>query len=118
MKKIIIFAALCLSFQTACDKEDLGGSNIHVPEFDYNALSETDKYIYDHYTVPYNVEVVYRWNQGDVSSDDMRMEEIGMFHFTVSIRHPGFPVTGKNRIRHERQKEGLHGNTHPANRYI
>lgn len=23
------------------------------------------------------------------------MEEIGMFHFTVSIRHPGFPVTGK-----------------------
>ena len=72
MKKIIIFAALCLSFQTACDKEDLGGSNIHVPEFDYNALSETDKYIYDHYTVPYNVEVVYRWNQGDVSSDDMR----------------------------------------------
>ena len=56
----------------ACDKEDLGGSNIHVPEFDYNALSETDKYIYDHYTVPYNVEVVYRWNQGDVSSDDMR----------------------------------------------
>ena len=44
MKKIIIFAALCLSFQTACDKEDLGGSNIHVPEFDYNALSETDKY--------------------------------------------------------------------------
>ena len=25
MKKIIIFAALCLSFQTACDKEDLGG---------------------------------------------------------------------------------------------
>ena len=72
MKKIIIFAALCLSFLTACDKEDLGGSNIHVPEFDYNALSETDKYIYDHYTVPYNVEVVYRWNQGDVSSDDMR----------------------------------------------
>ena len=64
MKKIIIFAALCLSFLTACDKEDLGGSNIHVPEFDYNALSETDKYIYDHYTVPYNVEVVYRWNQG------------------------------------------------------
>ena len=48
MKKIIIFAALCLSFQTACDKEDLGGSNIHVPEFYYNALSETDKYIYDH----------------------------------------------------------------------
>ena len=72
MKKIIIFAALCLSFLTACDKEDLDGSNIHVPEFDYNALSETDKYIYDHYTVPYNVEVVYRWNQGDVSSDDMR----------------------------------------------
>lgn len=72
MKKIIIFAALCLSFLTACDKEDLGGSNIHVPEFDYNALSETDKYIYDHYTVPYNVGVVYRWNQGDVSSDDMR----------------------------------------------
>lgn len=27
MKKIIIFAALCLSFLTACDKEDLGGSN-------------------------------------------------------------------------------------------
>ena len=49
---------MCLSFLTACDKEDLGGSNIHVPEFDYNALSETDKYIYDHYTVPYNVEVV------------------------------------------------------------
>ena len=24
MKKIIIFAALCLSFLTACDKEDLG----------------------------------------------------------------------------------------------
>ena len=23
------------------------------------------------------------------------MEEIGMFHFTVSIRHPGFSVTGK-----------------------
>ena len=22
--------------------------------------------------MPYNVEVVYRWNQGDVSSDDMR----------------------------------------------
>ena len=48
----------------------------------------------------------------------LRMEEIGMFHFTVSIRHPGFPVTGKNRIRHERQKEGLHGNRHPTNRYI
>ena len=48
----------------------------------------------------------------------LRMEEIGMFHFTVSIRHPGFPVTGKNRIRHERQKEDLHGNRHPANRYI
>lgn len=35
----------------------------------------------------------------------LRMEEIGMFHFTVSIRHPGFPVTGKNRIRHEDKKK-------------
>ncbi|MFQ7084894.1 MAG: hypothetical protein ACLRTD_10395 [Bacteroides sp.] len=39
MKKVYI-AALCLSFLTACDKEDPGGSNIHVPEFDYNALSD------------------------------------------------------------------------------
>ena len=45
MKKIIIFAALCLSFQTACDKEDLGGSNIHVPEFDYNAEQRRTKYL-------------------------------------------------------------------------
>lgn len=72
MKKIILSAALCLAFLSACDKEDLGGSDIHVPVFDYEALSTTDKYIYDNYTLPYNIEVVYRWNQGDASSDDMR----------------------------------------------
>ncbi len=71
MRKTAFFA-LCLSLLTACDKEDLGSSGIHVPAFDYDALSETDKYIYDYYTVPYNVEVLYRWNQGDVSLDDMR----------------------------------------------
>lgn len=48
----------------------------------------------------------------------LRMEETGMFHFTVSIRHSGFPVTGENRIRHERQEEGLHGNRFPADREI
>ncbi len=71
MKKNMFFA-LCLSFLTACDKEELGSPDIHIPVFDYDALSGTDKYIYDNYTVPYNVEVVYRWNQGDASPDDMR----------------------------------------------
>ena len=70
MKNIIAFI-LCLSFLTACDSEDLGTSNITIPEFDYDALSETDKYIYDEYTVPFNVEVIYRWNQGDASQGDM-----------------------------------------------
>ena len=72
MKKIFLWVAICLPLLAACDKEDLGASDIHVPEFDYASLSETDKYIYDNYTVPYNVAVVYRWNQGDMSSDDMR----------------------------------------------
>ena len=72
MKKIFLMAALCLPLLAACDKEDLGTSDIHVPAFDYDALSQTDKYIYDNYTVPYNMDVIYRWNQGDMSSDDMR----------------------------------------------
>ena len=75
MERIIKYLC-CLLAATlalvACDKEDLGASDIRVPAFDYDALSQTDKYIYDNYTVPYNIDVVYRWNQGDMSSDDMR----------------------------------------------
>lgn len=70
MKQIIAFI-LGLSFLTACDKEDLGSSNITIPEFNYEELSATDKYIYDNYTVPFNVEVIYKWNQGDATQDDM-----------------------------------------------
>lgn len=70
MKHIFAFI-LGLSLLTACDKEDLGTSNITIPEFNYEALSATDKYIYDNYTLPFNIEVVYRWNQGDATQDDM-----------------------------------------------
>lgn len=73
IKNLILAFSAVLCVFSSCS-EDLGSSDIIVPEFDYSKLSDTDRYIYDNFTVLYNMEIKYHWNMGDQSSDDMRKD--------------------------------------------
>lgn len=66
MKKIKFLCIIALlSCFSACSEEDLGGSSIVVPELDLANMSQTDSYIYSNFTEPFNVEVIYRWNDNE-----------------------------------------------------
>ncbi len=67
MKKIfslILIPILCLS---ACKEEDdLGPSIIDTST---PLLNETDNWIRDNYTTPYNIEVKYKWDDSELEND-------------------------------------------------
>lgn len=70
MKKTIFFL-LCscgLLFMQSCS-EDLGSSSIVVPVTDPEKMNPLDRYIYDEYTKPLNVEVIYRWRDAENDLD-------------------------------------------------
>lgn len=53
---------ICSSCTTK--EEDLGSSNIDIST---PVLNETDKWLRDNYTTPYNIEVSYKWGPGKVN---------------------------------------------------
>lgn len=47
-------------FFTSCD-DDISGSVVDMPESEMWDTTEIGKYIYTNYTLPYNIRVIYRW---------------------------------------------------------
>lgn len=48
-------------FFTACDDDDISGSVVEMPATDMWDTTAIGKYIYENYTQPYNIRVIYRW---------------------------------------------------------
>lgn len=46
---------------TSCDDDDINGSIIEMPASDMWDTTAIGKYIYQNYTLPYNIRVIYRW---------------------------------------------------------
>ncbi len=64
-KSIIIFSVLLMGM-FACSEEELGPSIFDESETEI--LNSTDEYIHNTYTVPYNVEVIYRWKESETNT--------------------------------------------------
>lgn len=64
IKQYFLLAAIVLSLG-ACSSEDLGESLIDTST---PTLNETDLWIRQHYTTPYNVEVKYRWDNSELDN--------------------------------------------------
>ncbi|MDR0866059.1 MAG: putative zinc-binding metallopeptidase [Candidatus Symbiothrix sp.] len=64
IKQLISAVCVLLAF-IACDNDKLGPSIIDIPEV---SNTPTDRYIYDNLTVPYNIDVKYKW---DYSESDL-----------------------------------------------
>lgn len=71
MKKyLIILSSLVLLAFTSCQEEELGPSifDVDIPVYDSAlATGEFDKYLYEHYVQPYNLD--FRYRMRDVGSD-------------------------------------------------
>lgn len=66
MKKYIWFLLLGAFLFSSCDKEDdLGESLIDTST---PLLNETDQWIRDNFTTPFNIEVKYRWDDSEVDN--------------------------------------------------
>jgi len=48
-------------FFTSCEDDDISGSVVDMPATDLWDTTEIGKYIYENYTLPYNIRVIYRW---------------------------------------------------------
>ena len=46
---------------TSCDDDDISGSVVGMPATDMWDTTAIGRYIYENYTVPYNIRVIYRW---------------------------------------------------------
>ena len=56
--------ALCTSpFFAACD-EDITGSVVDMPKHEQWDTTEIGKYVHETFTKPYNIRVIYRWDDG------------------------------------------------------
>ena len=74
-------------FFTSCD-DDISGSVVDMPESEMWDTTEIGKYIYTNYTLPYNIRVIYRWedNRQDMGKYlvPAKEEKIIPFLFLVS----------------------------------
>lgn len=59
----LCLVALAATFASCNKEEDLGSSNIKIetPE-----RTELDKWLYDNFVVPYNIEIKYRWDYSEL----------------------------------------------------
>ena len=48
-------------FMASCDDDDISGSVVDMPATDMWDTTAIGKYIYENYTLPYNIRVIYRW---------------------------------------------------------
>lgn len=69
--KIIIAALLVTVFAGSCKKEDALGSVDNISGLGGDAWTQgaIDNWILDSLTVPYNIAVKYKWDQGELQSD-------------------------------------------------
>lgn len=51
-------------FFTSCEDDDISGSIVEMPESVEWDTTAIGKYIYNNYTLPYNIRVIYRWEDG------------------------------------------------------
>lgn len=68
IKTIIALSSFTL-FTASCRKEEQLGSIDNIPGLGGDTWTSTpiDKWIYDSLTVPYNIAVKYKWDQGELS---------------------------------------------------
>jgi substrate import-associated zinc metallohydrolase lipoprotein len=73
--KIIIAAFLMGTIITSCKKEEALGSVDNIPGLggDTWTPGAIDKWIFDTLTVPYNIAVKYKWDQGELKDDFNRV---------------------------------------------
>ena len=67
-KNLFLLLASLALFCNSCS-EDLGKSDIVIPEWDITKLSKTDRYIYDNFTQPFNIQVNYKWDASETDMD-------------------------------------------------
>lgn len=48
-------------FMASCDDDDISGSVVDMPATDLWDTTAIGKYVYENYTLPYNIRVIYRW---------------------------------------------------------
>ncbi len=68
--KYLLCALLFGACTISCDKEDPIDPNKDIPDLggDEIEMTDTDRWLYDNYVVPYNIEVKYRWDASDMTS--------------------------------------------------
>lgn len=86
MKKNIIFVVslLALLFCAACSDDDLDKESIFQDE-DMSKMDEFDKWIYDNYTVPYNINLIYKME--DIESDHTYTLVPAQYEQSIKLAH-------------------------------
>lgn len=64
---LLIVLSIILGF-SSCSNEGVGIDEQSVIKVHANEKSELDKWIYENYTVPYNIEVKYKWDDTEVDN--------------------------------------------------
>lgn len=65
--RLLIILSVILSFFSCSKEEGFSDKSVIVVENSYK--NELDQWIYDNLTLPYNIEVSYKWDDGDVSNE-------------------------------------------------
>lgn len=56
-----LFLGVSSLFFASCEDDDISGSVVEIPITDMWDTTAIGKYIYENYTLPYNIRVIYRW---------------------------------------------------------
>ena len=73
---------------TACDDDEISGSIIEIPEYEMWDTTEIGKFIYENFTKPYNIRVIYRWENGrqDMGKNLVPPKEEKMIPFLTMLK--------------------------------
>ncbi|MDR0224242.1 MAG: putative zinc-binding metallopeptidase [Myroides odoratus] len=61
-KSLFVLSISAMLF-VSCEKDDKLDSNSYIPEENLVLLNDTDKFLYDKFTEPFNIQVKYRWDR-------------------------------------------------------
>ncbi len=76
--KILASALSLVVLMTSCKKDDNLGNVENIPGLggDVYVKGPIDQWIYDSLTVPYNIDVKYKWNQFELSQEDKNVTPV------------------------------------------
>lgn len=73
IKYLLLFAAVSL-LSVSCDKEDALDTSKPINGLGGEILPDTEasEWLFENFTVPYNIEVIYRWESSEIQSSFLR----------------------------------------------